>query len=327
MRALVIQKPGPPEVLAIESRPDPVPRPDEVVLAVEASALNRADLLQRRGHYPAPPGWPSDIPGLEAAGTIAELGASVSGWRVGDRAMALLGGGGQAERVAVPASHLLPIPPRLSTLEAAAIPEAFLTAFDALVVQAALQPGETVLITAAASGIGTAAAQLAHTRSARTIGWTRDPGKQRWLQSTGWFDAVERLPDDAAGVDRVTTAAQRFDVILDLIGTAGWPHYLARLAIGGRIMVLGTLSGRTTPLDLNQLMIRRARVFGSVLRSRDAVEKALLVARARPELLPDFASGRLTPVIDELMPWTEAAAAHRRMEGNDTRGKLVLRLT
>ncbi len=319
MKAVVITRPGPPEVLQLREVPDPAAGAGEVLVQVHATALNRADLLQRRGHYPAPPGMPADIPGLEVAGEVVRCGQGATRFAPGSRVMALLGGGGYAEQVVVPEGHLMPVPETLTWEQAAGIPEAFLTAFDALVLQAHLNHGETALIHSAASGIGTAAAQVARARGARVLGLARSAEKRSWLMKQEWFEAVFD-PVEMATRDAVRGA----DVILDLVGAAAWPLYLEVLAPCGRVVVLSTMTGSRIELPLDRLMTARAQILGSVLRTRTNSEKSELVAAFVAELLPLFREGRLQPVIDRVLDWTQAAAAHTVMEANQSKGKLIL---
>lgn len=319
MNAIVVTRPGPPEVLAQREVPDPIVGPGDVLLRVHATALNRADLLQRRGLYPAPPGSPADILGLEAAGEVLRSGPGATRFAPGARVMALLGGGGYAEQVCVPEGHLLPIPDALTFEQAAAVPEAFLTAFDALVLQAKLRAGETALIQSAASGIGTAAAQLARALGARVWGLARAADKRAWLAEQGWLDAVF---DPAA--DQTRVALRGCDVILDLIGAAGWPLYLDALAPRGRIVVLSTMTGTRVELPLDRLMTARAQIHGSVLRHRSREEKSALMAAFAADALPLLTAGKLRPVVDRVMNWSQIAQAHAAMEANQTRGKWVI---
>jgi putative PIG3 family NAD(P)H quinone oxidoreductase len=319
VKAIVVTRPGSPEVLAQREVPDPSVGNEDVLVRVHATALNRADLLQRRGHYPAPSGSPADILGLEAAGEVLRSGPGATRFPPGARVMALLGGGGYAEQVSVPEGHLLPIPEALTWEQAAAIPEAFLTAFDALVLQAKLRAGETALIQSAASGIGTAAAQLARALGARVWGLARSADKRSWLLERNWFDAVF---DPAA--EETCAAVRGCDVILDLIGAAGWPLYLEALAPRGRIVVLSTMTGARVELPLDRLMTARAQIHGSVLRHRSRDEKSALVAAFSVDVLPLLANGTLQPVVDRVMDWSQIAQAHTAMEANQTRGKWVI---
>jgi putative PIG3 family NAD(P)H quinone oxidoreductase len=326
MKAIVITRPGPPETLELRDAPDPVPGPGEVLVRVRATAVNRADVLQRRGLYPAPPGSPSDIPGLEFSGEVLGGALDGSGLAPGDRVMGILGGGGYAERLTVPAGQCLPVPEGLSWTEAAAIPEAFLTAFDALVLQAGLAPGETALITAAGSGVGTAAAQIAREVGARSIGTLRSAAKRERVAALdlGFAALLDAGASDLAAQLAAAAGPRGVDVVLDLVGAASWPAALDALAARGRIVAVGTMSGARIELDLGALMRRRATLIGTVLRSRPVEEKTTLTRAFAQRMLPALAAGRLRPVVDRVLPLDEAAAAHALIERNDTLGKVVL---
>lgn len=325
MRAIVVTRAGGPEVLALEERPDPSPGPDEVLVHVHASAMNRADLLQRRGLYPAPPGAPADVPGLEFAGEVALCGARVAAWRPGDRVMGILGGGGHADTVVTHERLCLPVPATADWVQAAAIPEAFLTAFDALFLQARLAAGETVLVPAAASGVGLAALQLAAVAGARAVGSSRSADKRARLAGSGLsVAALDLSADDAARAVRAA-APRGIDVVLDLVGAAGWPVYLDVLAPRARIVVVGTLGGARVELDLARLMRARAAVFGTVLRARPLEEKAALTREFARRMLGFFDDGRLRAEVDRVVPLEQAAEAHAAMESNANAGKIVLR--
>ncbi|MCU0231493.1 MAG: NAD(P)H-quinone oxidoreductase [Acidobacteria bacterium] len=326
MKAIVITRPGPPETHELRDAPDPVPGPGEVLVRVRATAVNRADVLQRRGLYPAPPGSPSDIPGLEFSGEVLGGALDGSGLAPGDRVMGILGGGGYAERLTVPAGQCLPVPEGLSWTEAAAIPEAFLTAFDALVLQAGLAPGETALITAAGSGVGTAAAQIAREVGARSIGTLRSAAKRERVAALdlGFAALLDAGASDLAAQLAAAAGPRGVDVVLDLVGAASWPAALDALAARGRIVAVGTMSGARIELDLGALMRRRATLIGTVLRSRPVEEKTTLTRAFAQRMLPALAAGRLRPVVDRVLPLDEAAAAHALIERNDTLGKVVL---
>ena len=326
MKAIVITRPGPPDSLALRELPDPVPGPGELLVRVRATAVNRADLLQRRGLYPAPPGSPAEIPGLEFAGEVLGGDPAETGLAPGDRVMGILGGGGYAERVAVPAGQCLPVPPALSFADAAAIPEAFLTAFDALVLQAGLAPGEVVLVSAAASGVGTAAAQVAREVGAVAIGTLRTGAKRPRVErlDLGFKALLDAAAPDLAAQVAAASGGRGVDVVLDLVGAASWPLALDALAPRGRIVAVGTMSGTLVELDLGALMRRRATLIGTVLRSRPAAEKVALTRAFAERMLPALAAGRLRPVVDRVLPLAEAAAAHVLLERNDTLGKVVL---
>lgn len=302
----------------VEVDDPPQPGPGEVTLAVRATAVNRADLMQRAGLYPPPKGA-SPILGLEAAGTIAAVGEGVVGWSVGDRAMALLSGGGYAERVTCPAGHLLPVPPHLDDTDAAALPEVVATVVQSLLVEGALQPGERVLVHAGGSGVGTMAVQLC-----------RAIGCPVWV-TAGSDDKIARCVDLGAegGANRHDERyvdLGRFDVILDPVGAAYLEDNLRALRTGGRLVVIGLLGGRKAPLDLGRLLVKRLRVVGTVLRSRSDEEKTHLMTRIRRDHLHQLDSGALGPVVHAVMDIADADAAHALLASNRTTGKIVLRV-
>ena len=320
MRAIVISQPGGPEMLQLGQRPAPQPAAGELLVRVHAAGINRADLLQRMGRYPAPPGVPADIPGLEYAGVVAAAGAGAGNWRPGDRVMGLVAGGAYAEFVTTPAGHALPVPRDWSFAQAAAVPEAFLTAFDALTLQGGLTAGQRVLIHAVGSSVGIAALQLAKTAGATVAGTSRsrwkleraaEYGLDQPVLLSGAFDPSAELSDWA-------------DLILDLVGGPYLAGNLTAIAPGGRLLVVGLTGGREGPLDMSALLGKRATIIGTVLRSRSAEEKARLTQAFRAAVLPALDAGRLRPVLDRSFPATEAAEAHRYVEANRNVGSIVL---
>jgi len=324
MRAIVIREPGGPEVLEMRDVPRPEPSRGEVRVRVRATAVNRADLLQRMGSYPAPPGSPADIPGLEVAGEVDAVGADVTELAPGDRVMGIVGGGGYAEYVVVHARTLARIPEGTSFADAAAIPEAFLTAWDAIVAQGRLSSGETVLVHAAGSGVGTAALQIAKAIGARPIGTMRTPQKLGRARELGLSDGI--VVEGAKFADEVLarTGGRGVDVVLELVGGAYVAQDLLCLAHRGRIVVVGTMGGGKVELDLSLLMRKRAEVRGTMLRSRPLEEKILAGQALQRHLVPLFESAALRPVVDRVLPLARAADAHRLMQNNDAFGKLVL---
>ncbi len=301
---------------------DPTPGEGEVLVEVHASAVNRADLLQRRGLYDPPPGE-SDILGLEASGIVRSLGEGVDPKWEGRRVMCLLAGGGYAESVVVPASHLLPIPDRLSFVEAAAIPEVFYTAYVNLVMEAGLERGETALVHAAASGVGTAALQICRLRGARAIG-TASGSKLPGLEALGADVLVDRHEEDFAEVVQSATDGVGVDVILDLVGADYLEQNLNSLRVGGRMVLVGLLSGAKAEIDLRTMLRRRVRLIGSVLRARSRAEKAEITRRFIEDVWPAIDEGRIEPQMHDVVPVAEAARAHQMLANNETVGKVVL---
>ncbi|HSH76444.1 MAG TPA: NAD(P)H-quinone oxidoreductase [Longimicrobiales bacterium] len=323
MRAVVIAEPGGPEVLDMRHLPRPEPGPGEVRVRVASSGLNRADLLQRRGKYPVPPGYPKDIPGLEIAGTVEALGEGAVGWDIGDTVMGILGGGGYAEYALSPASTLVPLPPGMDPVVAGAIPEVFMTAFDALFLQEGLESGETVLVHAVGSGVGTAAVQLALRAGAIVIGTSRTREKLEKAREVGLRHSV--VADDT-WPDRVleVTEGRGVDVILDLVGGPYLEGNQRVIAERGRHIVVGVPGGSEGTLSLRALMGRRASIRGTVLRARPLVEKEHLAREFEQRVLPGFEAAELRPVIDSVFPASEVAEAHRYMEENRNFGKILL---
>lgn len=330
MRAIRIREPGGPDVLVPVEVPDPVPAAGEAVVRVRAAGVNRADLLQRLGRYPAPPGAPDAIPGLEVAGTVETLGADAAGTGLaaGDRVMAIVAGGGYAERVAVPAAHLLPIPGGLSFVEGAAIPEVFLTAADALFARGGLEAGGRALVHSAGGGVGTAALQLARAAGARlVIGTASGPKLEAIREHELPLDVgIDYRAGDFAPRVREATDGAGVDVIIDTVGAPYWEQNIASLAELGTLVVVGVLGGSRVEADLRALMRRRATVVGTVLRARSVEEKTALTADFRDRFLPGFEADppRLRPIVDRVFPLEAAAEAHRLLETNRTFGKLIL---
>ena len=327
MRAVVITAPGGPEVLQIEEVDAPSLRgPHDVLVDVHAAGLNRADVLQRRGFYPPPPDVDPRIPGLEFAGVVASIGPAVSRFSPGDRVMGLLGGAAQAERVVTHERELLRIPEGLSMTDAAAIPEVFTTAFDALFLQAKLVAGERVYITAVGSGVGTAALQLAKHAGAVCFGSSRTPEKLERARALGLDHPL--LADGAPMAPRVLDLTDRrgVDVVIDFLGAGALPDHLGALALKGRMVTLGLLQGVRGELNLVEVLKKRLTLIGSTLRSRAHEERAELCERVAQEVAPRFNRGDLKPIVDSILPLAEVREAHRRLEQNHAFGKLVLTL-
>lgn len=323
MRAVVIRAPGGSEQLDLARVPAPELVSGCVEIEVKACALNRADLLQRRGAYP-PPAGASEILGLECAGVVRAAAPDVAGVALGSRVMALLAGGGYAERAVVPAGLVLPIPKGYSFAQAAAIPEAFLTASEALFTLGGLAAGQVVLIHAAASGVGTAALQLSKLVGARVIASASTAEKLALASRLGADVLVNHREQDFAAVCRDQTRGRGVDVILDFVGGSHAERHQTCLAEAGRWVVIGLLGGSQAKLDLGALLRRRWQILGLVMRSRSLADKFAIVERFRSRFLPEFAGGRLAPQLDRVYPWSEVRAAHERMEQNANLGKIVL---
>ncbi len=319
MRAITVSESSRLELTEV---PDPSPGPGEVVLDVVAAGVNRADLLQRAGKYPPPPGA-SDVIGLEVSGTVLELGDGVTGWQVGDRACALLAGGGYAERVAVAAGQLLPVPGSMDLTDAAALPEVLCTAWSNLVGVARLQAGETVLVHGGSGGVGSAAVQLGRALGARVLTTARGSERGARCRDLGADLAIDYRGDVPAAVAEAT-GGRGVDVVLDVLGAGGLKDNLAMLATGGRLVVIGTQRGRRAEIDLLSLMAKRASVHGTTLRSRPVEEKAAIVAEVREHVWPMLEDGRVRPVIHDRLAITEAERAHELLDSGDVFGKLLL---
>jgi NADPH2:quinone reductase len=325
MRAIVYTAAGGPEVIAVKEVPAPTAGQGQIRVRVRAAGVNRADIYQRKGGYAAPPGWPTDIPGLEYAGDVETVGPGVTQWRIGDRVMGLVGGGAQAELLVVRDVEALPIPQQLSYTEAGAIPEVFYTAYDALVTRGRLKAGERVLIHAVGSGVGTAAAQIAKHLGASVIGTSRSSAKLAQAAPYGVDVGIDtsRTPlHDAIGGP--------VDLIVDVIGGPALADHLAMLALQGRLVILGLMGGRKGDIELDQLLHRRLEIIGSVMRSRGPDERAALVRELAERLVPLFearnGSPVLRPVVDRVYPMEQIAEAHGVMERNENFGKLVLQI-
>ena len=329
MRAVVITSHGGVGgigVMQVESPPAPVA--DRVRIRVHAAGLNHADILQRRGSYPAPPGYPQNIPGLEFAGEVEAIGDAVDAWKIGDRVFGIIAGGAQAELVVVPESNLARVPTQLSWAEAGAMPEVFITAHDALFTRAGLQMGDRVLVHAAASGVGTAAVQLAHAVGATVYGTSRNADKLNRMRELklGMDESVAVGDAPAKFVEAVQnwTNGAGVDVILDLVGGSYFPPSLEALSIRGRIISVGTTAGAKSEIDLDLLKRKRAAIIGTMLRTRSIEEKADATRRFAAAVLPLVSRGWIRPVIDRVYPIDQVRDAHERLESNPSFGKIVL---
>jgi NADPH:quinone reductase len=330
MRAVVVTRPGGPEVLEVQERPMPVPAANEILVRVHASALNRADLSQREGHYPAPPGAPADILGMEFAGEVADVagGASVGGWKVGDRVFGIVGGGGNAEYLVTDAQTVARVPERLSWTDAAAVPEAFITAYDALCTQGKLQRDEYVLIHAVGSGVGLAATQLVRAYGAHACGTARTA------------DKIDRARDygleHGCVVDDVNVVATAFndvthghgiDLTMDLVGGPYLGASILAAARMGRIMLVGTVAGRMATVPAGVILQKRLTLRGTVLRARSIEEKRAVTAAFGRDVVPLLESGAVRPPVDRIYALEDIRQAHERLASNATFGKVVLRVS
>jgi NADPH:quinone reductase len=325
MKAVVISEPGGPQVLEIRDVAAPDPGANEVLVKVMAAALNRADLLQRAGKYPAPAGVPKDIPGLEFAGEVVSLGEGASRWKPGQRVFGIVGGGAQAQFVTAHEDVLAEVPSNLSWNDAAAIPEAFMTAHDALS-QAGLKQGESVLIHSVGSGVGLAAVQLARAQGAVPFGTSRSADKLEPARRCG-LEAGLVLKEDLTALAQFAkehTNGRGFDVALELVGGRYVGGTLPAMALKGRMMLIGTVAGSLAEINLGLVLAKRLRLTGTVLRARPLVEKIALNQAFEDDVLPLLAAGKLHPVIDKVFPMEEVRAAHERLESNATVGKVVL---
>ena len=323
-RAVRIAGKGDVDVLSLDTLRVRDAGPWEIRVQVAAAGLNRADLLQRRGYYPAPPGVPADVPGLEYSGTVEQVGEGVREFAPGDAVMGIVGGGAMATHLLVPAREVMRVPAGMPLTEAAAIPEVFLTAFDALFGQGRLAPGQTVLVHAIGSGVGTAALQLGLLAGARVVGTSRSQEKLTRCRELGLEAALLVDNNQFAAALFEQNGGRGSDVILDTIGASYLNENVKALALGGRLVLVGLLGGASAELPLSLLLGKRASVIGTVLRSRPTEEKARLAQDFARDLLGHFERGKLKPVLDVVLPMREIRAAHRRMEQNQNFGKIVL---
>lgn len=324
MKAIIITKPGAPSVIQLMDVPEPSPSTEELLVKVHAAGVNRADLLQRKGHYPPPPGVRDDIPGLEFAGVVEAIGSAVTAFKSGDRVMGLLPGAGYAEKITIHEKMTMPIPDNLSFEQAAAIPEVFMTAYDALFVQLGLNPDERLLIHAVGSGVGTAALQLAKTVRATVFGTAGSEEKLGKAKELGLDIGINYKTQDFREIVARETDGQGVHAILDTIGASYWERNLASLAPKGRMLLVGLLGGRTVEVNLGDILTKRLRIIGTALRSRPLEEKINLTQAFAKQVMPSFESDKIKPIIDRTFSLANAAEAHVYMEGNKNFGKIVL---
>ncbi len=327
MRAIVITAKGGPEVLEVRELATPEPRGDQVRIRVRACGLNRADLLQCKGVYPAPPGSPADIPGLEFAGEVEALGPDVvTPIKPGDRVFGIVGGGGQAEFVITHERLTAPVPDNLDFASAAAVPEAFITAHDALITQARTSPGERILIHAVGSGVGTAAVQLAHAMGCEVWGTSRTASKLEQTKALGLDHGIDTSRQDFAEAVQASTAGRGVDVIIDLVGGNALERNLAAIAPKGRLVLVGLLGGSQAPLDLNLMLRKRLTIVGTTLRARPLDEKIAATQRFASQVVPWLDRRLVRPIVDSVFPFDQVRPALARLESNDVFGKIVLSL-
>jgi len=321
VRAVVFAGAGGNEVIRLDELPDPVPGSEELLVRVTHAGLNPADLSQREGSYPAPPGSPRDIPGLEVAGTVEACGGQVLGWKPGDRILGLVGGGGLADRVVVHQRCATATPEALDEAGAAAVPEAFITAHDAIRSQAGLAIGETLLVHGAAGGVGSAAVQIGVVAGAHVLGTVRSDDAATLVRELGGEPV-----DDAGFADAVLTASdgRGADVVLELVGAPHFPDNLRAVAMQGRIIIVGLGAGAEVSMVLRQLMARRVSIRGTMLRARSLEQKAQALRAFEREVVPHLASGRMRPVVDAVFPFERAVEAFERLAASGKRGKVLL---
>ena len=323
MRAVSVESPLGPDGLVVVDVPTPAPNSGEVLIRVRAAGINRADLMQRAGHYPPPPGVTERL-GLEVSGIIEGIGPDVTGWSVGERVCALLDGGGYAEYVVAPAAQLLPVPPSVNLLDAAALPEATCTAWSNLVDVGRLAAGDWVLVHGGSGGVGNVAVQLAAALGAHVLTTAGGAARAERCLELGAEEAIDHRREDVLLRVQEITEGRGVDVVLDVVGAGYLDTNLRALAVGGRLVVIGLLRGRRAEIDLGLLMARRASVTGTTLRARPAAEKAAIVAAVRTHVWPLLDSGRLRPVVHARLPLSEAGAAHELLASGEAFGKVLL---
>jgi NADPH:quinone reductase len=323
MKAIEIATPGGPEQLRLTDRPMPQPGDGEVLIRVAAAGVNRPDVVQRQGHYPPPPGA-SDLPGLEVAGTVTALGSNVTGISVGDEVTALLSGGGYAEYATAPAPLCLPIPPGLSTIEAAALPETYFTVWTNLFERGGCKTGDNVLVHGGTSGIGTTAIQLAAAFGARVFATAGTHAKARFCESLGAARGIDYRTEDFVEIVKSATEGKGADIILDMVAGTYVQRNIEAAAVDGRIVVIAVLGGARAEIMMNKIMVKRLTLTGSTLRPRTIAQKAVVAEGVRRNVWPLLAARRVRPIIHATFPLAEAAEAHRLMETSNHIGKIML---
>jgi len=324
MKAIIITQPGAPEVLQLTERPKPTFTVDEVLVKVLAAGINRPDVFQRKGNYPPPAGAPQDIPGLEIAGTVDEIGDNVTHWKVGDKVCALVMGGGYAEYCNVPAGQCLPIPENLSFIEAASLPETFFTVWSNVFDRGHLQKGETLLVHGGSSGIGVTAIQMAKALGSTVYATAGSDEKCKFCEELGATKAINYKTENFADVIKQLTHNKGVDVILDMIGGDYTAPNLQSLAEDGRLVFINTMKGKDVNIDLSIVMRKRLNITGSMLRSREISFKAAIAQNLEKNIWPLLKSGEIKPIIYKVFPADQAAVAHRLMESSEHIGKIVL---
>ena len=324
MKAVVITKPGAPEVLQLTDRPQPVPLSHEVLIKVSAAGINRPDVFQRKGNYPPPPGAPQDIPGLEVAGTIEAVGDNVTQWKPGDRVCALVIGGGYAEYCTAPEGSCLRVPENLTMVEAASLPETFFTVWSNMFDRGNLKPGETVLIHGGSSGIGVTAIQMAKALGSTVYVTAGSDDKCRFCEQLGAAKAINYKQENFAEAINQLTDSKGIDVILDMIGGDYTPLNLQALANEGRLVMINSMNGKDVQVDLSVVMRKRLNITGSMLRSRDIDFKAAIAKQLKERIWPLLADQSINPIVHQVFPASAAAQAHKLMESSEHIGKIVL---
>lgn len=324
MKAIIITKPGAPDVLQIQDRPKPTIAAGEVLVKVEAAGINRPDVAQRKGNYPPPAGASVDVPGLEIAGTIAEIGADVSRWKIGDKVCALVIGGGYAEYCAVPAGQCLPVPGKLTMVEAASLPETFFTVWSNVFDRGKLQPGEILLVHGGSSGIGVTAIQMARALGSKVYVTAGSADKLSFCEELGADKAINYKTESFKDVIEKITDGKGVDVILDMIGGDYTPDNLKSLGNDGRLVQINSMQGKDVKIDIVEVMKKRLIITGSMLRSREVEFKSAIAKNLKLHIWPLLASGKIKPLIYKTFTADKAAEAHTLMESSEHMGKIVL---